>query len=199
MRHYPVFHASQIEGIPEYKPPGIKEAPWTRPEAADIILRNSGAVIRTGGERAFYSPSTDHIQLPPDSAFRGPPEFAATALHELGHWSGHPSRLNREDGMKARYGSGAYAMEELRAELASAFIAGELGIPADIPQHASYIASWLPKLKEDKRAIFHAAADAQRIIDMVLGFHPDFAAHVEDLPDRPRGPPDQPEAPRPAA
>ena len=185
LKHYSVFHASQIEGIPEFQPPTVDEAPWRRPESAEIILQNSGAVIRTGGDRAFYSPSTDHIQLPPDNAFRGPPEFAATALHELGHWTGHSSRLNRDDGMKAKHGSAAYAMEELRAELSSAFIAGELGIPADIPQHASYIAGWLGPLKKDKREIFRAAADAQRIVDMVLGFHPDFIAF---RPDRPCAP-----------
>jgi len=85
LKHYAVFHASQIEGLPAYAAPGIEEAPWTSPEAADIILRNSGAIIRTGGDKAFYSPATDHIQLPPPQAFRGPPEYAATALHELGH------------------------------------------------------------------------------------------------------------------
>jgi antirestriction protein ArdC len=78
--------------------------------------------------------------------------------------------------MKARFGSAAYAMEELRAELSSAFIAAELGIPADIPQHASCIEHWLGPLKKDKREILRAAADAQRIVDMVLGFHPDFAS-----------------------
>jgi len=129
----------------------VEEAPWTRPEAADTILKNSGAVIRTGGDRAFYSPTTDHIQLPPENAFRGPPEFAATALHELAHWTGHPSRLNRD--LKPKFGSAGYAMEELRAELSSAFMAGELGIPADIPNHASYIKNWLKPLKEDKREI----------------------------------------------
>ena len=103
----------------------------------------------------------------------------------------------REEGMKARFGSAAYAMEELRAELSSAFIAAELGIPADIPQHASYIDHWLGPLKQDKREIFRAAADAQRIVDMVLGFHPEFAAAI--LPDRPVQIPPQPEAPRPAA
>lgn len=175
LKHYAVFHASQIEGVPSFRPPTVEEAPWRRPEAADTILTNSGAVIRTGGDRAFYSPTTDHIQLPPETAFRGPPEWAATALHELSHWSGHPTRLNRADGMKARYGSAAYAMEELRAELASAFLAGELGIPADIPQHASYIDNWLGPLKKDKREIFRAAADAQNVVDMVLGFHPDYA------------------------
>jgi antirestriction protein ArdC len=177
LRHYAVFHASQIDGVPGYKPPSVEEAPWTRPEAADIILKNSGAVIRTGGDRAFYSSLTDHIQLPPEQAFRGPPEFAATALHELGHWTGHASRLNRD--MRNRFGSAAYAMEELRAELASAFVAAELGIPTDIPQHASYIADWIKPLKDDKREIFRAAADAQRIVDMILGFHPDYAAQME--------------------
>jgi antirestriction protein ArdC len=140
LKHYAVFHASQIDGIPAYKAPTVEEAPWTRPEAADIILKNSKAVVRIGGDRAFYSPATDHIQLPPEHAFRGPPEFAATALHELAHWTGHPSRLNRD--MQHRFGSAAYAMEELRAELASAFVATELGIPTDIPQHTSYIANW---------------------------------------------------------
>ena len=129
LKHYAVFHASQIDGIPSYKPPTFEEAPWTRPEAADIILKNSGAAIRIGGDKAFYSPATDHIQLPPEHAFRGPQEFAATALHELGHWTGHSSRLNRN--MQSRLGSAAYAMEELRAELASAFVASELGIPTD--------------------------------------------------------------------
>jgi antirestriction protein ArdC len=88
--------------FPKYEPPNVEEAPWSRPEAADIILKNSGAVIRIGGDKAFYSPSTDHIQLPPDHAFRGPPEFAVTALHELAHWSGHRKRLDRDEGMEGQ-------------------------------------------------------------------------------------------------
>jgi antirestriction protein ArdC len=98
---------------------------------------------------------TDLIQLPPDNAFRGPPEFAGTALHELGHWTGHRIRLNREEGMKeAKFGSVAYGMEELRAELSSAFLAGELGIPTDIPQHASYISNWRGPLKKGRAGDF---------------------------------------------
>lgn len=139
LNHYAVFHVSQIDGVPTYKAPAVDEALWTRPEASEIILENSGAVVRIGGDRAFYSPSTDHIQLPSDFAFNSPEEFAATALHELAHWTGHPSRLNRD--LQNRLGSSAYTMEELRAELASAFVANELGIPTDIPRHASYIAS----------------------------------------------------------
>jgi len=183
LKHYAVFHASQIEGLPAYAAPCAEEAPWTRPEAADIILRNSGAILRTGGDKAFYSPATDHIQLPSEQAFRGPPQFAATALHELGHWTGHRSRLNRD--MQSRFGSAAYAMEELRAELASSFVASELGIPTDIPQHASYIAEWIKPLKEDKREIFRAATDAQRISDMLLGFHPEYAAEMQSGPEAP--------------
>ncbi len=174
MRSYSVFHASQIEGIPPYKAPTFEEAPWTRPEAANVILTNSRAVVRIGGDRAFYSPSTDHIQLPPEHAFNGAPEWAATALHELGHWTGHSTRLNRD--LQNKFGSAGYAMEELRAELASAFVGAELGLPTDIPQHASYIGSWIKSLKNEKREIFRAAADAQKIADMQLGFHPDYAA-----------------------
>jgi antirestriction protein ArdC len=177
LKHYAVFHASQIEGIPPHVAPGFEQAPWTRPEAADIILRNSGVRLCNGGDRAFYSPATDHIQLPPERAFHGPTEYFVTALHELAHATGHHSRLNRD--LEARFGSAAYAMEELRAEIASAYVASELGLPPDIPQHASYIANWIKPLRDDKREIFRAAADAQRIADMVLGFHPDYAAQAE--------------------
>jgi antirestriction protein ArdC len=177
LKNYSVFHASQIDGVPPHVVPSKEEAPWTRPEAADLILQNSGAKIQTGGDRAFYSPTFDFIQLPPENAFRGPPDWAAVALHELGHWSGHASRLNRD--LSGSKGSILYAKEELRAELASAFLAGELGIPSDIPNHVSYIANWLTVLKSDKKEIFRAAADAQRITDMILGFHPDFAARIE--------------------
>jgi antirestriction protein ArdC len=116
LKHFAVFYASQVDGIPPYVPPAVEEAPWRRPDAAQIILDNSHVPVRTGGE--------------------------------LSHATGHPSRPDREMGKK--YGSAGYAMEELRAELSSAFIAGELGIPADIPNHASYIQSWL-KLLKDRR------------------------------------------------
>jgi antirestriction protein ArdC len=177
LKTYSVFHASQIDGISAYKAPTIEEAPWQRPEAADIILKNSGAQIRIGGGRAFYSPGTDHIQLPPENAFHGPHEWAATALHELGHWTGHKSRLGRD--LSGGFGSSTYAQEELRAELASVFIGSTMGLPADIPQHASYIASWIKKLKDDKREIFRAAADAQKIADFALNFHPEYAATMK--------------------
>jgi antirestriction protein ArdC len=177
IRAWPVFHASQIDGIPPRVKPTPDEAPWTKPEAAEIILTNSRAMIRTGGDRAFYSPGTDHIQLPPHESFKDAPAWAATALHELGHWTGAPHRLNRD--LTGRFGSGAYAMEELRAELASVFIGATIGIPTDIPNHASYIQSWLKALKNDKRELFRASGDGQKAADLCLGFHPDFALKMK--------------------
>ena len=192
LRAYSVFHASQIDGIPPRVKPTVDEAPWTKPEAAQIILANSGAVIRTGGPRAFYSPGTDHIQLPPHEAFTGPAAWSATALHELGHWTGHPSRLARD--LSGRFGSGAYAQEELRAELGSVFVGSTLGLPVEIPNHASYIDNWLKALRHDKREIFRAAADAQKIADHCLGFHPAYAVKMKadaatpDTDDAPAAP-----------
>jgi antirestriction protein ArdC len=113
LRAFSLFHASQIDGIPDYVPPTIEEAPWRAPEAAEIILANSGAVIRVGGERAFYSPTTDHIQMPPRSAFATAEGFCGTLVHELGHWTGAESRLNRD--LRNHFGSHDYAREELRA------------------------------------------------------------------------------------
>lgn len=172
LRSYPVFHASQIDGIPAYVPPTPEECPWRRPEAVDTIMTNSGVSLRIGGDRAFYSPSTDHIQLPPDATFSSREAWAATALHELGHSTGHPSRLNRD--LRNRFGSAAYAQEELRAELASVFVCSEIGIPPDLEQHASYVESWIKALKHDKREIFRAAADAQKAADWCLSHHPDY-------------------------
>jgi len=178
LRAYTVFNGAQIDGMPAYVAPDVTEAPWRRPEAADIILTNSKAVIRIGGDKAFYSPSLDFIQLPEPAAFQTPEAFTCTALHEAAHWSGAKHRLDRD--LTGRFGSAHYAQEELRAELASVFIGGTLGLSCDIPNHASYIASWVAKLKEDKREIFRAAADAQRIADYLLAFHPDFAAATTD-------------------
>ena len=175
LRSFTLFHASQIDGIPSYMPPTIEEAPWREPEAAAIIADNSGAVIHIGGDRAFYSPSTDHIQLPPVFAFHSAASIASVKLHELGHWTGHPSRLKRD--LKNKFGSHDYAREELRAEIATVMICSELGIgDCEFTNGAAYIADWASKLREDKKEIFRAASDAQRIADYLLAFHPDYAA-----------------------
>lgn len=181
LRAYVVFHASQIDGLPALEGSAPPDVAWCAPKAAEVIMRGSGATFREGGGRAFYAPATDHIQMPPLAAFESPEAYAATALHELGHWSGAPSRLARD--LTGRFGSHAYSQEELRAELASCFIASELGLPCDIPNHASYVASWLRVLKDDKREIFRAAAAAQRIADFLLSFHPEHAKRLAEERD----------------
>ena len=182
LRSFSLFHASQIEGIPDFVPPTVEEAPWRAPEAAEIIIANSGAVVRFGGEKAFYSPSTDHIQMPPHAAFATAEKFCGTLLHEASHWTGAEMRLNRD--LRNRFGSHDYAREELRAEIGQMMVCGELGIAdCDFSNNAAYVASWLEKLRSDRKEIFRAAADAQRIADYLLAFHPDYA-------NRQAGPPD---------
>jgi antirestriction protein ArdC len=182
LRAFSLFHASQIDGIPDFIPPTIEEAPWRAPEAAEIILANSGAVVRIGGERAFYSPATDHIQMPPHGAFATAEGFCGTLVHELGHWTGAESRLNRD--LRNRFGSHDYAREELRAEIGQMMVCGELGIAdCDFSNNAAYVASWLEKLHSDRKEIFRAAADAQRIADYLLAFHPDYATSQAGPPE----------------
>ena len=173
LRFFSVFHVSQMDGVPPHKRPTPEECPWLRPEAASIILKNSGAVITTGGDRAFYSPATDHINLPPDAAFHDQYAWASVAMHEGAHWTGHRSRLDRD--LSSFRGSKGYAFEELIAETASVLIGSRLNLPSDIPNHASYIGHWLEIMREDKKAIFRAAAQAQRSADFLLSFHPDYA------------------------
>ena len=174
LRAFTLFHASQIDGIPPYAPPTLAEAPWRAPEASEIILANSGAVLRFGGEGAFYSPATDHIQMPPKAAFATAQGYCSTLIHEMGHWTGAPARLNRD--LRNRFGSHDYAREELRAEIGQMMVCAELGIAdCDFSNNAAYVAHWLEKLRSDRKEIFRAAADAQRIADYLLAFHPDYA------------------------
>ena len=176
LRSYPVFHLSQIEGAPIYEQPTLKDAPWRTIEAADIILKESRANIRHGGDRAYYSPTTDHIQLPPINSFAGPEEHATVALHELGHWTGASTRLNRE--LNGKSSKSSYAFEELIAELTSMFVSSATGIPLKMPRHLDYLDSWVSVLKNDKRAIFMAASSATKASNLILGFHPDYAARL---------------------
>ena len=189
LRAYHVFHSTQIEGVPPYSPPTVEEAPWTRPEAVSLILQNSGVTIRSGGDRAFYSPDFDFVQLPPDVAFRAPEYWSAVAVHELGHATGHKSRMNRD--LTGKFGSQNYSSEEAKVDMAAAFICNTLGLPTDFENHAVYVATWLKRIKEDRRELFRTAAEAQRICDYVLKWHPAYAAQIEAQPDRPAHAPDQ--------
>lgn len=169
-RIYTVFNGQQIEGIPAYSPQ--KTQGWEAVQAGERILVNSGArITHDQDDRAFYSPASDKIHLPPREAFRNASDYYGTALHELSHWSGHPTRLDRETLNESyRFGDTNYAKEELRAELASVFLAAEKGIPHNPEQHAAYVASWIQTLKHDKNEIFRAAKDAHAAADYLIAF-----------------------------
>lgn len=160
-----VFNAEQVDG---WETPGISPVDHTRSiDAVENFIRVIGARIRYGGPHAYYSPPTDHIQMPERSSFVGtdtstPTEsFYSVLLHEHVHWSGHPARLHRD--LSGRFGTDSYAMEELVAELGAAFLCAELKI-ADSPRkdHALYMRSWLPVLREQQSALAIAASAATK-------------------------------------
>lgn len=151
-------------------------------EIAEAILAGSGAVIKHDqADRAFYSLSNDEIHLPPKEAFPELADYYATALHELAHWTRHASRLDRE--RFGGFGSPDYAREELRAELATAFLSQEFGLPSNIEGHAAYLQSWMQELKEDKTAFVQAVSDAKQIVGYIKDFIPaHLRARTEDAP-----------------
>jgi putative DNA primase/helicase len=149
-------------------------------------LQASGVEIRHDqADRAFYRPATDRIHLPACDSFQSADTYYATALHELGHWTGYPSRLDRD--LAHPFGSVGYAKEELRAEIASLTVGDQLGIGHDPGQHAAYVKSWVQVLKEDPKEILRASRDADKISHYVLGLEKDrMPANVEKLPEVPR-------------
>ena len=164
---FTVFHASQIDGIGEYVPPEINEI--ESHEKAEEIIRNSNADIQYGGGSAFYRPSEDFIQMPPKDDFKSMENYYSTLLHELTHWTGHSSRLNRNQN-GGKY-SKDYAFEELIAEMGSMFVVSSAGIiqtDGEFQNHASYVDSWLKNLKRDSNYIFKAAAEANKAANFLL-------------------------------
>lgn len=167
-RLYTVFNAAQIDGVEKWQAKVRPE--WEVVQNGENILAGAGArIAHDQQDRAFYSKGTDQIHLPSKSAFPSPAAYYGTALHELGHWTGHSDRLNRDTLMKSDgFGGTEYAKEELRAELTSLFLAAERGIPHDPEQHAAYVGSWVQVLKEDKNEIFRAAKDASKATEYLL-------------------------------
>ena len=164
-----VFNGEQIDGLPPQQIKPMVEQQWDVIERAEHILKASGAnIMHMAGDRAFYQPSTDSITLPEKNQFKSADRYYAIALHELGHWTGHELRLNRD--LSHPFGSHGYAREELRAEIASMLLSGELGIGHDPGQHVAYVGSWIKALQDDPLEIFRAAADAEKIQDYVLAF-----------------------------
>jgi antirestriction protein ArdC len=172
-RGYPVFNQSQVDG---YEPPvltPLNEA--TRHAGADAFFTNLNIPLVTGGDQAFYRPATDTIHMPPFRQFRDWQAHASVLLHEAGHASGARHRLDRD--LSGRFGSEAYAGEELVAELTAAMALADLGIAHEPrPDHAAYVASWLKILKSETRAIFTAASKAQAAVDWMHAQQPGAAA-----------------------
>ncbi len=166
-----VFNARQVNGMPPIERIDLSvEREFEAIEAVERILKNSGAdITHKEGNRAFYTPSKDTITLPLKEQFSSEMAYYSTALHELGHWTGHESRLNREFG--DIFGSDTYAREELRAEIASYMLCSELGVDFDPSNHHAYISSWVESLKDTPLEIFKASADAVKIENYLQGFN----------------------------
>lgn len=181
LKGYTVFNAEQVEGLPEgflaSAPPVLD--PLQRITFAEAFFATTGADIRHGGNRAFYSPTEDRIQLPPFESFCDAESYYATLAHEAVHWTKHATRLDRDLGRK-RWGDAGYAAEELVAELGAAFLCADLTLTPEVrEEHAAYIGNWLKVLTNDNRAIFTAAAHAQRAADYLNGFSSGTATQAE--------------------
>ncbi|WID99918.1 zincin-like metallopeptidase domain-containing protein (plasmid) [Bosea vestrisii] len=183
LKAYTVFNTAQIDGLPDYYC-GQREPvrdPVQRNQDADRFFANTGAAIRHGGDRAYYAPGTDHIQMPRFAMFRDAAGYVGTLSHEVTHWTAAPHRVNRDLSRYAKDRS-ERAREELIAELGSCFLCADLGIAPELeprPDHASYLGSWLKVLSDDKRAIFSAAAHAQRAVAYLHGLQPLLATVQE--------------------
>lgn len=160
-----VFNAAQVDGFEVGKPQ--TEDRMVRLDRAEAFIESMGATIRYGGDQAYYQRSTDHIQMPERSCFSGTDtrsateSFYATLFHEHVHWTGHASRLDRD--LAGRFGSHAYAMEELVAELGAAFLCADIGVANEPrPDHVLYVKSWLEVLRERLTALVSAASAATR-------------------------------------
>ncbi len=176
LKTYTVFNCDQIDGLPDhyYHRPAKVIDPAERIEHADRFFDNTRAVIRHGGARAFYAPASDHIQMPPFETFRDAESYVAVLSHETVHWTSRPDRVGRDLSRYARDKT-ERAREELVAEIGSALLCADLGIVPELeprPDHASYVANWLRVLSDDRRAIFQAAAHAQRAVTYLHGLQP---------------------------
>ena len=179
LKHYTVFNIDQIDGLPANYYETKKKPTLSlcdRVTKFDTFFNRTRADIRYGGNHAFYSPSDDFVQMPHFETFHDMESFYSTLAHEMTHWTRHGTRLDRDFGRK-RWGDEGYAMEELVAEIGSAFLCAELGVTLETREdHASYIDSWIQVLKNDNRAIFTAASHAQKATTFLNDLQQDMTA-----------------------
>ena len=169
VRGYSVFNADQVDGFTVPESPILPAS--ERIETADQFFAGLHADVRHGGSRAFYNPAGDFIQMPPFEIFKETAAYYSTLAHESIHWAGASHRLNRD--LKARFGTEAYAAEELVAELGAAFLCADLGLANEPrPDHAAYVQNWLKVLRNDTGAIFTASSKAQAAADWLHSLPP---------------------------
>lgn len=179
LKRFTVFNVAQCEDLPA----DLAAAPSAPPEPGliepqvEALIKATGIDFRIGGDRAYYVPAHDYVTVPPPQAFFQSIDWHRTALHELGHATGHPSRLGRD--LSGSFGSKKYAFEELVAEMTAAFSCASLCIAPTV-RHVDYIASWLEVLREDNRAIVRAASQASKAANWLLAFAPDSEAVPDD-------------------
>ena len=169
-----VFNVSQIDGLPErfYPKPVVEIVnPDQRVASVDAYVANTGANISEDGDKAFYAPGPDKIVMPAFDKFKSALDFYSTELHELVHWTGHKSRVNRD--FKVGEGRKDYAKEELVAEMGAAFLCAALGLESTVrDDHAEYLASWLKALKDDHKYIFQASSAASKAVAFLDNLQP---------------------------
>ncbi|SJZ60021.1 Antirestriction protein ArdC [Enhydrobacter aerosaccus] len=182
LKRFTVFNVAQCEDLPDglaVVPPAPE--PGLIEPRVEALIKATGIDFRIGGDRAFYVPAQDYVQVPPPQSYFEPINWHRTALHELGHATGHASRLGRD--LSGSFGSKKYAFEELVAEMNAAFCCASLGINPTV-RHADYIGSWLEVLREDNRAIVRAASQASKAADWLLAFLPETEIAGEPANDR---------------
>lgn len=170
LKSMPVFNVAQCEGI---EVPALETHQWEPLEAVENLLVETGAAVEFGGDRACYVPSRDLIKMPQRERFEKAEDFAATLIHELTHWTGHESRLNRD--LRNKFGTEAYAFEELIAEIGAAMTLAKLGIRGEVTDHASYLAGWLKVLKQNPQHLMTAASAASKASDFLTEKENDHA------------------------
>jgi len=176
LRYYSVFNVDQTEGVAAPEPAEVNNTVDTIPNVADLVANMPlRPELKFGGNRAFYSPSLDYVQLPHLSIFITPEEYYSTLFHEYVHATGHEKRLGRKSILEPSYfGSHDYSKEELVAEMGAAFLCGHAGIEnSTIENSAAYIKGWLKALKNDKTLLVHAAGQAQKAADYILNRKPE--------------------------
>jgi antirestriction protein ArdC len=180
VKTFAVFNAEQIVGIPRLTIQDAETKKFDEIKNVEELIKNSGVVLMHGGNQPLYSPKEDLIRMPLKEQFHTPIDYYSTLLHEMTHWTGHETRLDRLK--QGGFASKSYAHEELVAELGSVFLSSKSGIPLNddhFKHHSQYLNGWISILKDDKKALYKAASQAEKATDFVMQYSPEQSNKVE--------------------